>query len=748
MLFYDRRVVFFMVILVGFVVAVATPQRPVLADTPLMSDVLLTEPPEDEGEEETKPSLGDLFKRKKKDAEEPPDKDEPAEDVEKEALSSDEGESKRDKANDAEDDEEEEKSSTPQVEVFVPSVLALSDAFKASKTAALYGAVSQIIPKPRQESDEDFDIGAALKLIEKISTWPNTSLALTTYTQDREGRPRWALRVDWPLKDLADNLRELLEDEIAAKILENVELIDNEDGTYQLELPDVVLAVLSKAGGGALIASAADFQPPDTVYGQASDGGSKKKSLIYCRLNLNAGDEDEKGSSLFSSISGISDIRYRVTLKKSGRWSERWGVVWNPLVGGMIKTVFKKAKQSFKCPKDAYALAVMNLGLGGGAADGIAGLPPRTIGSRVGSEMAYAAVPGTGFLPFPDLFYQFKAKKKKDVIEDIRKFIEKDNKKRSDDDRPPAWYEEEIDDRVVFWKDPSAGGSYGLMSLDYRTVLFFEETGEDESKKTYLIVAQTSTWADDAVQRWKDLTKDTVKMPSSKKAHWQARIRWRHIYELAQPYLGLLSSLSEDSSIPPEADELDDALVDSRIDFRISAGGLRVSHQGPVPVGAIYVPTVVSVSLGSTAAPTSELARERTACRHLRVLYHHAKLFKEDFERWPATVAELDGYVDFTTYAYLLNLRPKEKTFAEGLVSMFVRKDDDETEEEEAIDDSLYVIDWSEEESEWKLKLRDGEFVNYQTIYIDAEGKIHRVEKTSEDDKKEKSSKKKRQVTL
>ena len=111
-------------------------------------------------------------------------------------------------------------------------------------------------------------------------------------------------------------------------------------------------------------------------------------------------------------------------------------------------------------------------------------------------------------------------------------------------------------------------------------------------------------------------------------------------------------------------------------------------------------------------------------------------------------MAELDGYVDFTTYAYLLNLRPKEKTFAEGLVSMFVRKDDDETEEEEAIDDSLYVIDWSEEESEWKLKLRDGEFVNYQTIYIDAEGKIHRVEKTSEDDKKEKSSKKKRQVTL
>lgn len=804
---FDKRVGFFLVILVGFFFGLGTLSGDVLTKPPIGA-VSLVDPPaeeqpdsdetESDGENEDsseekedkakkgkKRSLGDFFKRsgKKKerkgdqsDSEKKTDGAEPAEksgetqeeiekDGEKNARTADDSDrEKTEQAEDEQEDDEEDKSSTPQVEVYVPSVLALAEAFKASKTATLFEAVSGIIPKPRQESDEDFDIGALFQLIEKISGWPDTSLAFTTYTQDRQGRPRWALKVDWSLEDFASHLEDLLNDDAAAKILENVRLLENENGTYRLELPDLVLAVLSEADEGSMIASATDFQPPELVYGQESaeekaKGKAKKKSLVYCRLNLDAGDEDEKGSSFFSQLAGVSDIRYRASLRKSGRWSERWGVVWNPLVGGFLKTVLQKAKKSFECPKDAYFVAVVNVGLGGGGPDGLAGLPYGTIGLRTHSEIAFAVVPGSGFLPIPDTFYQFRAKKKKAIIEDIRKFIAKDSKKRAQDDRPPAWYEEKIDGRVVFWKDPSADRYGGLMPSSNRSVIFFQDTGDDESKKTYLIIANTSTWAEDIVRRWNELRKDTIELPTSKKVHWQARVHWKEIYALARPYLSILASFSDESDIPPAAAEIKDALANSKIDFKITAGGLRVVHTGPIPLGAAYVPTLAMVSLGSTADPSSEAARERTACRHLRVLYHHSKLFKKDFGRWPATVAELDGYVDFATHARLLSLRPRERTFAEGLVSIFATKEkkpdnEDEQEEEESIDDSLYVIDWFEDEAEWKLKFRDGEFNKYNTIYIDAEGEIHRVEKddseTKDDAEKAKkdSSEKKRQVAL
>jgi len=635
----------------------------------------------------------------------------------------------------AEAGEEEEKPPVPQVEIFVPSVTGLCEAASKSKTAELFAALSPMIPKPSDDDDEGMDLAALVKLIDKARAWPDTSLGFTTYTQDREGRPRWALRVDWPPAELEERLAELLENESAAKVFEGVKLTRTDDGVVRLELPDLVLAVLKETDGGALVASADDVVPPDTLYGQEVKKGGKP-ALAYCRLNLDAGDEDESGDSIFSSMSGIRSVLYSVRLRKDGAWREQFGVSWNPLLGLALKAVFQKTKKPFDCPRDAYAAGVVKIGLGESMVDGIAGLPPGTIGAKAGADLAAAVVPGTGFLPFPDIYFQFRTRRQAAIIRDMRAFIEKDTKKRSEDDRPAAWLEEAVGDRVMFWKNPAADGAYGLMPVTYRTVVFFVRDGDEGSKKALLVVAQTSTSADEAVHHWDRLRSRATKMPSSKKVHWQARIGWKAIYDLAQPYLALLAGFAADTAIPPEADELADALIDSKIDVKIGFGGLRVRHTGPIPFGAVYVPAVAAVSLGATADASSEAARERTACRHLRVLHHHAKLFKKDYGRWPATVAELDGYVDFASHSHLLRLREKDGSFVEGLLSVFSEarpEEPDEEEDDDAIDDSLYVIDWAANETAgWKLKIRDGEFVRHETIYIDGEGMIHRVEKKEE----------------
>ncbi len=636
-------------------------------------------------------------------------------------------------------DEAEEEPPAPQVEIHVPSVTALCQAASQSKTAELFAALAPMLPKPTGESDESLDLAALVKLLDKIRAWPDTSLGFTTYTQDREGRPRWALRVDWPLAELEKRLADLLADDAAAKVFEDVKVVRADDGVVRLELPDIILAILKETDGGSLIASAEEVSPPATLYGQPSDEDDKaaskkrKPALVYCRLNLDAAGEDEGGDSLFSSMSGIRNVLYTVKLRKNGAWREQFGVSWNPLLGVAIKAVFQKTKRPFDCPRDAYAAAVAKVGMGESLADSIAGLPLGTIGKKAGADMAVAVVPGTGFLPFPDIYFQFRTRREAAIIRDLRAFIEKDTKKRADDDRSPAWFEETVGDRILFWKNPTADGAYGLMPVTYRTVVFFVKEGDEESKKAVLVMAQTSTAPDDAVRHWDALQSKTTAMPSSKKVHWQARVGWKAVYDLAQPYLGLLAGFSTDTAMPPTADELADALSDSKINVRIGFGGLKVRHTGPVPFGAVYVPAVAAMSLGATADPSSEAARERTACRHLRVLYHHAKLFKKDYGRWPATVAELDGYVDFASHARLLHLREKDGTFVEGLLSIFsergAKTPDEEDEDDDAIDDSLYVIDWADKTASWKLKIRDGEFVHHETIYIDGDGTIHRVEK-------------------
>jgi hypothetical protein len=172
------------------------------------------------------------------------------------------------------------------------------------------------------------------------------------------------------------------------------------------------------------------------------------------------------------------------------------------------------------------------------------------------------------------------------------------------------------------------------------------------------------------------------------------------------------------------------------VDVRIEFAGLKVRHVGPVPLSTAYIPVAAGIALGKSLDSASESAREEIASRHLRVLHHHATLFNKDFGRWPARVAELDGYVDFASHGYLLRLRPKDAGFLAMLetslsgVKPDANKPDEDADEDEAdwtIDDSLYVVHWSKNKNDWQLGIAEGRFKHVKTIYIDAEGEIHRV---------------------
>lgn len=679
---------------------------------------------------------------------EKPSSDEQDEKPSKKKLATTSPADKKDKGKSKAKDKEEDKSNVPQVEVFIPSVTSLVEGAKSSRTGTLVKAFSGMLPRTEKESDDDFDFESVLSLLSRVADWPDTAIGVMTFTMDRDGRPRWAVKLDWTLEDTCDRLREMLEDEKAKKLLSEISLNKQDDGTYKLETPDVILAVVKSAERGSLIVSDAKLETPSKLFGEKLDKSgnrrppTKSSMLVYCRLNMDAGKEDEKSQSLLAGFSMVSDIRYGGKLTDDGQWSERFNVRWNPLLGLGIKQILKKTNASFTFPKNAYLAGAVHVAMADGLADTIAGLENGTIGSRADGEMAFAALPGTGFFPIPDVYYQFYARRTERIRDDIREAIEDDTKDRKEDDRPPAWHEDKIGDDVYFWKDSAADGGGGFSLATFRTVVFFESP-QDEDDRHRLIIAETSTQPEDAIKRWQSLrrkSKDNIQIPDSKNAHWQLVINWRKVYEWVQPYITVLAATVQVTESAPTAEKLGDALCDSTINVKIEYAGLDVRHTGPIPIGAAYVPGVTIASLSATASYTSEAAREQSACRNLRVLYHHAKLFKKDYGRWPATVAELDGYVDFSSHPNLLTLRPKDSGIVAGIVSVFTtskKETRDITDDDDEIDDDLYEIDWAE--TEWKLKFRPDEFVEYATIYIDQDGKIHRVAKDGDADREEKN---------
>ena len=199
----------------------------------------------------------------------------------------------------------------------------------------------------------------------------------------------------------------------------------------------------------------------------------------------------------------------------------------------------------------------------------------------------------------------------------------------------------------------------------------------------------------------------------------------------------LPAGMAEGAGTRRMRDELTGALAD--LDDRHSRPVQRIGRpaQGPLPLGAAYVPAVTAASAFGDAGPRLRGARELVACRNLRVLYHHSKLFKKDYGRWPSTVAELDGYVDFAVASQFASpFGLKTEVSSAGLFPssrlteekggrrrsrrMTTRSDDSfcmKSTGPRAIGNS----------NSGPISSRE-----YSTIYVDKEGEIHRVPKKEE----------------
>ena len=193
---------------------------------------------------------------------------------------------------------------------------------------------------------------------------------------------------------------------------------------------------------------------------------------------------------------------------------------------------------------------------------------------------------------------------------------------------------------------------------------------------------------------------------------------WDEAYSLLLPYANVsLSAVSGDLLLPSVAD-MADRLTDASLDAKIRYSGLSVSHQGPIPAGVLVVPVLFGIAT-SVDYSGSDLARERSACRNLKVLYHHAKLFRQDMGRWPAELAELDGYIDFAGHPYLLRLElSAKKRRGDWMDGLFGDDEEDESEDEDfdeeeddtlvGLDEDLFVISWGRES--WSLGIVPGSF--------------------------------------
>jgi len=361
------------------------------------------------------------------------------------------------------------------------------------------------------------------------------------------------------------------------------------------------------------------------------------------------------------------------------------------------------------------------------------GIGPIT--SSVEPEICVTLLPGTGFLPAPDIVVQTRTKRAKRLVDRMHEEVEQLNKAYRERDWSEPWHESTVRDRTVFWSDGAAQYPGVVMPLVMRPVLFTTtEIDAGDNERDFLVLGWTSTSPEGFVHRWLDLPriKNRRYVPERRKTEGQMWINWRQVYKWFSPYVNVPTGALVGMVPLPDADEVADSMTDALLTAKTSYAGLSISHQGPLPAGLLLVPSLVQISSSTDESGGSDLARERLACQRLKVLHHHATLFKKDVGRWPAEVAELDGYVDFAGHPELLKLRlSSHKRWTEWLGDWSEKEkkvDDEEADDEEdELNDDLYIIDWGRDS--WRLKLAPDTLEHLEELYIDQDGTIHREEK-------------------
>jgi hypothetical protein len=650
----------------------------------------------------------------------------------------------------------------PRFELHVPSIHKLRDGVQQSNGSFVLRLIADLIQEAGSLSSEGFDVNEAGALVSQLNNWPDTRLDAVTYAPDRQGRPRWAIRFAWPLDVLHDRMQTALDTDAAKSILKDMSLSPLANGGYEIKLPDYTLAYLLAAGDGAsVISSFTDVEFPSQPFAGTAETEQDGPSLIAGRLNLTQTEKDT-GATWLSSIKMVTDVVYSARVDGNGDWVERVDVHWPPAIGLVAKNVLEKLKHTFFVPDEAFGAAVFGGPVVPGMLDGMAGFGPQMVSTAPGefemvgefgpgpimkhtrSEVCITVLPGTGFFPIPDLIIQVRAKSIDTFADDIRKSMKEANQRLVEREQPEVWHEGKAAGRVFFWND-GAGQPRGMMTPAVeRTVLFLtKETDARQKKRDFLVIGITTTSPEDLVKRWVNMERGDKRryLPSTKKPNGQLWINWRALYRWLSPYANIgLSSLASNVLLPDEED-IADQLTDGVATVKLRYAGLSADHQGPVPVGMVALPVMLAVATEENRSG-SDLARERNATRKLKVLHHHATLFHKDIGRWPAEVAELDGYVDFAGNRHLLTVDKSAKQawsdWGESFFGLFGGSDDDadgdadeEDDEEDQyadIDDSIYLIEWHG--GTWRMGFAADTFDHLDKLYIDEGGTIHRVEKT------------------
>ena len=182
--------------------------------------------------------------------------------------------------------------------------------------------------------------------------------------------------------------------------------------------------------------------------------------------------------------------------------------------------------------------------------------------------------------------------------------------------------------------------------------------------------------------------KKKIFLPNRKKTNGQLWLNWNAFYGWLSPYANLAIGIVAKDALLPLPDEMAADLTDASVTLKTRYTGLQVKHSGPVPIGALIVPTFFTSSVVPDESGGSDLARERLASQRLKVFHHHAKLFKKDIGRWPAELAELDGYIDFAGNPRLLKLQLSSRKgwtdMFENLLGGGDEEDDDDEDDEES----------------------------------------------------------------
>lgn len=649
----------------------------------------------------------------------------------------------------------------PRLELHIPSTGKLTTEANRSHSGVFLRSLGRVVSEMASRSAEGVDADEALAVVGQVADWPDASVSAFIYAPDTEGRLQWAIRINWPLEELHRRFLKSLESSATSELFEGLSVQGNGKSGFKFTLRDSTLAYLMPMGEShSCVSSHTELPIPQETRTGVSEPVSEDTPLIICKLNF-VGTEKDSGATFLSSFSAVTGIEYTGRVDAEGSWTESVQVHWPPISGMGAKALFGKVKQTFFVPDSAFGAIVMKVLIGPGMLDSMAGFGQQVMMDPSGEmtimgeaeigpitsfaepELCVVLLPGTGFLPVPDIIVQARTKRPERLVDGIRDAAEKHNEVCRNREWSEPWHEVTVRDRAVFWSEGSQQYPGVMMPLIMRPVLFVaKEVDARDRERDFLVLGWTSTSPEALVRRWLDSPRsnDRRYLPVKRKTNGQVWLNWKQFYKWVSPYINVpLGALA--TTVPlPAPDEVASEMTDAMITVKLSYAGLKLSHTGPLPTGALFVPILIGVSTSADDAGDSDLARERLACHRLKVLYHHASLFKQDIGRWPAEVVELDGYVDFEGHPELLKLQlSPRKQWSKWLEAFTEREEqDDESEvdeEESEIDDDLYVIEWGRDT--WRLKLAPDTLEHLEELYIDQDGKIHRREKIKKEEKDE-----------